>query len=334
LFYQAAGRSCYNSEYIVIIFTQAKSDEQKSGIRFLPAYRDKTVEEMMHHQSPKATWQHNTKYGPGTLSRNESALQRQRGQSARYAAYEAAPQQGRQYTAPTASIPRNAPVRYYPPAIAQRPPEMMRRVSDGTHPRMSPMRATAPQTYHGRPIHHNSHEPIQSNTNRRAPVPQERNSYRPPQIQQGDTRVRGRADLRQQSRSNNDIRTANSENNLNRQPAQPVPSGKYHASSSMTSIPQFAHLVTHQPHRADSTGNMKSLEARHSYSFQQLSQPCQQTATPTRSYESLHETPATGRNQSAYPHSSPNVNRLSYAHAVHPTQRSGEYNVTAFLLVL
>lgn len=259
---------------------------------------------MMSDMSPRPTWQMNTKY---PKSASDSNMRRpmyphsRPGNSPLHYTHRTPPQQ---QPPPRYNVP---PQRYSSPhsqqlhpshsAVTRNWPQSydIRKANDGTHPRMSgPMRATAPLTYHGVPIHLSQpglqpnhqrtlghQEPHYGNINlRRGQI------YQKQQLEMGSQpgglynnvssrRPRPASDG-SVCRNDVDMRGANSESDIHSQqtmrgrPVQHshsaqfvrrenVPSGTYMASSSTTSLPQYAQLMTQPPPRSGSHTSMQEV---------------------------------------------------------------------------
>ena len=223
------------------------------------------------------------------------------------------PQTGRHYAVPV-NVNRN------------RPSTMnVRSLNDGTHPRM-PMKAMQQPTYHGMPVQVaqpvpkygppvNYESRIYGTIRRGSPPYSNQTMHH--QSQHHQQKAQSHSDIQRggsvrsriysdnstpPSSDSNEIRSANSENDVyhRNRPAQrqqgraslnsnqSIPSGQYHASSSMTSLPQYAQLMTPVaapvPHRSDSTGNIRQrpnglpiqpapAATRHSYSAAPYGRP-------------------------------------------------------------
>lgn len=203
------------------------------------------------------------------------------------------------YSQPSRPSPYSQPSRPSPSTVARNRPQSfdIRKANDGTHPRMNgPMRATAPLTYHGVPIrlnqpdHHrpsvHQPEPHYGSINmRRGQIHRQQQSASMRQINMypGTSGRRQRpASDGSVPRSDADMRGANSESDIHNQSAmrgrpvqhshsdqftvrrENVPSGTYIASSSTTSLPQYAQLMTQtpQPQRFGSSGSIQATSGQ------------------------------------------------------------------------
>lgn len=262
---------------------------------------------MIRDSSPRAMWQHSNNR---SVHRSQSTRNPNNSVAYQHGYYpnnsSSHPQQ------PTNRINNTPPPtyqnRHYAVPINRNRPSTMnvRSLNDGTHPRM-PMKAMQPPTYHGMPVQVTQQPPrygpgvnyesriYGTIKQHQHPHQQQHKAQSHSDIQRGGSvRSRVYSDNSTPPSSENDIRGANSENDVclrNRTaPRQPgrsslnsnhsIPSGQYHASSSMTSLPQYAQLMTPVapvPHRSDSTGNIRQrpnglpiqadpADTRHSYS--------------------------------------------------------------------
>ncbi|XP_067942136.1 rho GTPase-activating protein 21-like isoform X2 [Watersipora subatra] len=330
--------SCHSLDSNTQRAEHTSAERSTNKIRFLPAYREKTVKEMMQDRSPRAVkLPANNKSVYRSPSAKSSSSIMQNYNNTMY------PQPGRIYSTPPPQIRAyNNMNRNHRSTIANA------RVNDGTHPRM-PMRAVEPQTYNGMPYsqprhsspvnYNSSYGTVRHNTNygtvrhdpnygtvrhdpnygaarqesssygtfRRvmpyAQHPSQPMSYRRKATSHSDMRSNsGKMSSDSSSQSQVDgrnIRGANSESEVDRPYTSSsrfssntsIPSGPYLASSSMTSLPQYAQLITPSPptpQRSDSAGNVRrpsglplenNLNTRHSYTAnsrpQKLSVPTQ-----------------------------------------------------------
>lgn len=275
---------------------------------------------MLRDTSPRAVWQHsnnkNVHRSQSTRSPAAGNLSVHNSYHSNSTVHSGTSHSQRIYNTP----PNNQSNRPYGTINRNRPSTVNVRINDGTHPRM-PMRAMQPQTYHGMPVQVPQPAPrygppinydrVYNTLGRqvgRQPYPQGQ------PVQQHTQKTLSHGDMRGASRSriysdtsqspageqNNDIRSANSDTDISSQRMRPVstggrqpgraslqhsnqsiPSGQYHASSSMTSLPQYAQLMTPcvapVPTRSDSAGNIRQrangfptqaepVDTRHSYS--------------------------------------------------------------------
>lgn len=282
--------------------TQPVGHENSANkVRFLPAYRAKTVEEMMQDRSVRAVFHPNTRSVQRSQSTKTSPNMSSPAYS--YSSSTMRPSPGRIYRTPSPQI------RPYNGVTRHRPSTGSLRLNDGTHPRM-PMRAVHPHTYNGLPLQPNSGpryaQPVgydgKYNTMRA------NMSYKHEPDRMSHTMSHGRKANSQSDVTSNhnrmynensspslsqvdgrNIRSANSEPDVEQPRSErmrvappnnlPIPSGTYVASSSMTSLPQYAQLMPPSPStpppRADSTGNVRrpsgfpagsELVTRYSYS--------------------------------------------------------------------
>ena len=259
---------------------------------------------MMQDRSPRAVWQPSNR----SVHRSQSTRNSPNMSSLGYNAYSNSSlyptQPGRIYSTPPPQI------RPYNTISRSRPNTTNVRVNDGTHPRM-PMRAVQPQTYHGVPVqshvqprfgHPTTYENHYGTVRRSMPyannTPQGMSHARKANSQ-GDMRTsRGRVysdhspTQTQVDGGRRSIRSANSEPDIDQPHPErqysssshvhthkgslSIPSGTYVASSSMTSLPQYAQLMppSNTPHRSDSVGSVRrpsglqldNVGTRHSYS--------------------------------------------------------------------
>lgn len=261
---------------------------------------------MMQDRSPRATWQKSTNK---SVHRSQSSRSPHMPSSLGYYNNVRPNQHSRIYGTPSPQRPPYGSIR-------NRPNVVNPRAYDGNHPRM-PMRAVQPQTFHGRPVQMGHPHTQQNGSSTASPYastssygtvrrgmpvygdnPPATMNYSQKAHSQGDMRNnRGRiysdSSSNNQSPGDGSIRGANSEADMEHprtMPRQPgrayfrnsnssyqIPSGQYVASSSMTSLPQYAQLMPPgSPKRVDSAESIRRPTAlaiqpdvgtRHSYSI-------------------------------------------------------------------
>jgi len=139
--------------------------KNNSQVKFLPAYKDISVQKMMEDQSPRAVWHHSSR----TVHRSQSTRTRSphtpspyyynnSGTNSRLMAGGSNTMSSSNVHVPHGRIYTPSPQQFRPfnTLSRSRPSNGSIRVNDGTHPRM-PMRAMQPQTYHGVPVHLQAH---------------------------------------------------------------------------------------------------------------------------------------------------------------------------------